>query len=182
MREHGLLNRVLLLYEACGRRLASKTSFDAAVLNQAAAIIRDFIEGYHEKLEEEHLFPRFDKAGKLTDLVAVLRNQHAAGRVLTARILQATNGGRLRGNRRLLMRDLYAFSRMYRPHEAREDTVLFPALRSIVSAHEYDAMGEDFEKKEHDLFGKEGFEGMVDKVTGLEKKLGTYDLARFTPA
>lgn len=182
MREHGLLNRVLLLYEACGRRLAAKSAFDPAVLNQAAGIIRDFIEGYHEKLEEQHLFPRFEKAGKLTDLVGVLRKQHAAGRNVTARILQSTNGGKLRGNRRLLMRDLYAFSRMYRPHEAREDTVLFPALRSIVSTNEYGAMGEDFEKKEHELFGKGGFEEMVEKITGLEKTLGTYDLARFTPA
>ena len=182
MREHGLLNRVLLLYEACGRRLASKTAFDPAVLNQAAGIIRDFIEGYHEKLEEDHLFPRFEKASKLTELVAVLRKQHAAGRSVTARILQATNGGKLRNVRRTLLRDLYAFSRMYRPHEAREDTVLFPALHSLVSRNEYDALGEDFEKKEHELFGKEGFEGMVVKVGELEKKLGIYELSRFTPA
>jgi hypothetical protein len=36
---------------------------------------------------------------------------------------------------------------MYRPHEAREDTVLFPALREIVSEQEFGALGEDFEKK-----------------------------------
>jgi hypothetical protein len=74
------------------------------------------------------------------------------------------------------------FIRMYRPHEAREDTVLFPAIRSIVSAHEYAALGEEFEDKEHALFGAEGFEGVVDRVARIEKKLGIYDLARFTPA
>lgn len=181
MREHGLLNRVLLVYEACGRNLAAKTTFDPAVLNQAAGIIKNFIEGYHEKLEEDHLFPRFEKAGKLTDLVSVLRTQHNAGRAVTARILQATGGKRIK-SRRFLIRDLYAFSHMYRPHEAREDTVLFPALHSIVSKNEYDALGEDFEKKEHELFGKDGFEGMVEKVAGLEKTLGIYDLSKFTPA
>jgi hypothetical protein len=71
---------------------------------------------------------------------------------------------------------------MYRPHEAREDTVLFPAFRGIVSAHEYASLGEDFEKKEHQLFGKEGFEGIVEKVATIEKELGIYDLAKFTPA
>ena len=48
--------------------------------------------------------------------------------------------------------------RMYGPHEAREDTVLFPEFRKIVSRHEYDSLGEDFEKKETQLFGGEGFE------------------------
>ena len=39
---------------------------------------------------------------------------------------------------------LAQFVRMYNPHEARQDTVLFPAFRGIVSASEYDALGEDF--------------------------------------
>jgi hemerythrin-like domain-containing protein len=47
------------------------------------------------------------------------------------------------------LRDLlHRFTRMYEPHEAREDTVLFPALRRIVSKQEYGALGEDFERKE----------------------------------
>ncbi len=70
---------------------------------------------------------------------------------------------------------------MYRPHEAREDTVLFPAIKKIVKKNEYSSLGEEFEKKEHKLFGEDGFESMVDKVGALEKRLGTYDLAQFTP-
>jgi len=35
--------------------------------------------------------------------------------------------------------------------------------------------------EEHRKFGQEGFEGMVDKVAGLEKTLGIYDLKQFTP-
>jgi hemerythrin-like domain-containing protein len=73
------------------------------------------------------------------------------------------------------------FIRMYAPHEAREDTVLFPALRSVVSRNEFDALGEDFEEKEHELFGEDGFEKMVDRVATIERTLGIYDLAQFTP-
>src|SRR5437588_3538088 len=176
MREHGLLNRVLLIYEEVIRRIDGKEQFDPAALTSSAGIIRDFIENYHEKLEEDYLFPRFRKAGKLVDLVDTLQAQHAAGRQLTARILQ--NAGSPSAK---LRADLLAFLRMYRPHEAREDTILFPALRSIVSQHEFDALGEDFERKEHQLFGKEGFEGEVEKVAGIEKQLGIYELAQFTP-
>ena len=57
----------------------------------------------------------------------------------------------------------------------------FPALRRLVSAHEYAALGEAFEDEEHRRFGKEGFEGMVERVAGLEKSLGVYELSQFTP-
>jgi len=43
---------------------------------------------------------------------------------------------------------LRSFARMYRPHEAREDTVLFPALRSVVTRPELSELGEQFEAKE----------------------------------
>jgi hypothetical protein len=63
----------------------------------------------------------------------------------------------------------------------REDTVLFPALHKIVSPHEFDALGEEFEDMEHQLFGEDGFEKMLNRVAGIEKQLGIYDLAQFTP-
>jgi hemerythrin-like domain-containing protein len=183
MREHGVLNRVLLLYEESARRIESRKDFDPAVLASAAGIIRRFIEEYHEKLEEDFLFPRFEKAGKLTDLVAVLRTQHQAGRGVTAQIESLAKPSTLKtsAERRKLGDALRTFIRMYRPHEAREDTVLFPALRTIVSPHEYDALGEQFEDEEHKRFGEEGFERIVDEVAGLEKSLGIYELAQFTP-
>ena len=181
-REHGLLNRVLLIYDELNNRLATGSNFDPALLIGSAEIIQRFIEGYHEKLEEEYLFPRFMKAGRLTDLIGVLRQQHNAGRALTSRILQFAKNGPARNSTesKNLGQAVSAFVRMYRPHEAREDTVLFPALRSIVSENEYNSLGEEFEKKEHQLFGKEGFEGVLDQVSAIEKKLGIYDLSQFT--
>ena len=70
---------------------------------------------------------------------------------------------------------------MYAPHEAREDTVLFPAIREVVSKKEYEALGEEFEKREHELFGEKGFEGMVERVADIEKQLGILELSQFTP-
>ena len=43
-------------------------------------------------------------------------------------------------------------------------------------------MAEAFEKKEHELFGEDGFEKMVDRVARLERSFGIGDLAQFTPA
>jgi hypothetical protein len=76
MREHGILKRVLLVYREIDRRLDAKRDFPADALADAAGIIRHFIEDYHEKLEEDFLFPRFEKAGNQVDLTRVLREQH----------------------------------------------------------------------------------------------------------
>jgi hemerythrin-like domain-containing protein len=184
MREHGALNRILLLYDEAATRIEHRKEFPPEVLASAAGIVRRFIEEYHEKLEEEHLFPRFEKAGRLVDLVRTLKAQHEAGRTLTRQIEQGATLAGLRDAavREKTLRSLRLFIRMYRPHEAREDTVLFPALHEIVSLNEYDALGEQFEDQEHKLFGEDGFEKVVAQIADLEKKVGVYDLTKFTPA
>ena len=183
MREHGVLKRVLLIYEEAIRRMTANQELPVETVADSAKIIRNFIEDYHEKLEENFLFPRFEKAGKLTDLVKTLRDQHQAGRRVMDLTLGLAKQSTIKNadERGQLADSLRQFIRMYNPHEAREDTVLFPAFREIVSANEYASLGEDFEKKEHELFGEDGFEKMVDKVTNIEKKLGIYELAQFTP-
>jgi hemerythrin-like domain-containing protein len=183
MREHGVLDRVLLIYEAILRNLDANHDFDPVILTQSAEIVRDFIENYHEKSEEEQVFPRFRKAGKMVDLVETLLIQHQAGRRVTATVLRlAPNSRTDGGDRRDLKVAMQSFIAMYRPHAAREDTDLFPKLRKLVSEHEYDAMAEDFEKKEHQLFGEDGFEKMVDRVAKLEEAIGIHDLNQFTPS
>lgn len=183
MREHGVLKRVLLVYEEAIRRIERKEDLPPDAVRDGADIIRRFIEDYHEKLEEDYLFPRFEKGGRLTDLTKVLREQHQAGRRLTDQITQLAVLPTLKvpDSASRLKEALHQFIRMYSPHEAREDTVLFPAIRTIVSKQEFAALGEEFEKKERQLFGDEGFEKMVDRVASIEKKLGIYDLAQFTP-
>ncbi|HEX9667069.1 MAG TPA: hemerythrin domain-containing protein [Thermodesulfobacteriota bacterium] len=183
MREHAVLNRILLIYDEIILRLRTGKDFSPQTLKLAAETIRNFIEDYHERLEEDYLFPRFKKAGKLDELVEVLLQQHQAGRQLTAYIKDHATLAVLKNpsDREKLEEHIRLFIRMYRPHEAREDTVLFPALRSIVSPNEFDSLGEEFEKKEQKLFGQDGFEKIVAKVANLEKTLGIYDLSQFTP-
>jgi hemerythrin-like domain-containing protein len=178
MREHGVLNRVLLIYDEAVRRIQANEKFDPAVITKSAGLIKSFIEDYHEKLEEDHIFPRFEQSGKLVELTVNLRAQHAMGRRVTERIAATAKSGDMQ----TLSSSMAAFNRMYRPHEAREDTVLFPALHSLVSKHEYDAMGEEFERIERKAFGGDGFDMAVDQVTELEKQFGIYDIAQFTPA
>jgi hemerythrin-like domain-containing protein len=182
MREHGVLSRGLLIYDEIISRIAKGTKYSPEVLADTAGLIRRFIEEYHEKLEENYIFPRFEKAGNLVDLVKILLEQHRAGRGLTERIIKMATAGVMENGdkKRQLAQYLRLFTRMYRPHKAREDTMLFPAFHSIVLADEYDLLGEKFEDKEKELFGEDGFEKVVEEVAGLEKSLGIYELSQFT--
>jgi hemerythrin-like domain-containing protein len=183
MREHGLLARLLLIYDEALRRIEARQELPPASLAEAAGIVRAFVEDYHEKLEEDFLFPRFKKAHRLVELVDVLAAQHVAGRQLTATVARLATAAALRSadDRRLLAAALGQFVRMYRPHAAREDTVLFPAFHELLSQQEYDALGDEFEKRENERFGQEGFEKTVERVAAIEKRLGIDDLAQFTP-
>ena len=182
MREHGALSRMLLIYEEIMTRLSSGREFPLEVLADDAGLIRRFVEDYHEKLEENYLFPRFKKAGKLVDLVEVLLQQHQAGRRLTDRIRSLATASAIKNpkGKKELGHYMSLFIRMYRPHKAREDTVLFPTFHAVVSPKEYASLGEAFEDKEEELFGKDGFERIVQEVEKLEKAMGIYDLPRFT--
>jgi hemerythrin-like domain-containing protein len=183
MREHGVLRRVLHVYEELHRRLTGSEEFDPKVLATAAGIIKKFIEEYHEKLEENYIFPRFRQAGKMVELVDVLKVQHQAGRKVTNFLLANAKAEALKNpaNRQDVATHLQAFWRMYRPHAAREDTVLFVALRSVMSPKEFQEMGDKFEDIEQEKFGKGGYEKFVNEVAGLETTLGIENLAQFTP-
>ena len=183
MREHGVLRRVLLIYGEAVRRIEGKSDLPGDAVAAGAGLVRRFVEDYHEKLEEDYLFPRFRKAGTLVDLVNMLEEQHRRGRALTADIqkLAAGAGTPNAADRPKLHERLQLFVRMYGPHAAREDTVLFPAFKKLVSPKEYDALGDEFEKKEQQMFGADGFEKNVEAVAALEKQIGIYDLSQFTP-
>jgi hemerythrin-like domain-containing protein len=183
MREHGVLRRILLVYGEAARRLDGNKELKAEWLVSSATIIREFIEDYHEKDEEEFVFPRLKKAGKLGDLVDVLVAQHQAGRRVTADILRLATPASLKldVSRKQLAESLRSFIRMYEPHAAREDTVLFPAFRAMLGEKELDKLQDVFEDKEKAL-PHGGFEKMVDEVAKIEQSIGIYDLARFTPA
>jgi hemerythrin-like domain-containing protein len=183
MREHGVLRRILLIYGEAAQRMAANQELSIERLAETTGLVRAFVEDYHEKLEEQYLFPRFRKAKRLVGLVDVLTAQHQAGRKLTQQAQRLCTAAAVQtaAGRRALAATLGKFIRMYEPHAAREDTVLFPAFHEIIGQREYDALGDEFEKQENERFGAEGFEKTVARVEAIEKAFGLYDLAQYTP-
>jgi hemerythrin-like domain-containing protein len=183
MQEHGVLRRIMLVYDDLARRLKQGEDIPGHVLTEANDIIRRFGQDYHEKNEERYVFNRFAKAGKMVKMVAILSQQHLAGRKLLEKIKSQSSADNLK---KLLERPriaelLTSFNQLYRHHAAWEDTVLFPAFRSVTTPQDFAAVGETFAQEEDKLFGRDGYDKVVEQVAGLEKILGIHDLQQFTP-
>jgi hemerythrin-like domain-containing protein len=173
-----VLHRILLIYERIIATQAVPAEWPVKTLTEAARLVQTFIEQYHQKLEEDYVFPRFEKARRHADLTAVLRKQHDAATRLTQAILKGA--GQLPADTEHLTRDMRAYIRMYQPHSAREGSVLFADLHTVVPPKEYEEMGDKFEEIEHQKLGANGFENAVSQVAAMEKTLGIYDLSQFT--
>ena len=134
MAEHGVLKRVLLIYQEALRRVEDGQAPPVTAIHNGAEIIHDFIESFHEALEEGYVFPRLRSAGKLVSTVDTLLVQHGRGRELTQLILEGSTSARMNSmaTRKRVTSAMSAFVRMYEPHEAREDTVVFPVYRQLL--------------------------------------------------
>lgn len=186
MREHGVLRRALLIYEAASERLLQeKGPVPATVLARTATLFRSFGEDYHERrLEEQIIFPAVRKLkGQVARLPDVLQQQHERGRELTAYVIDTTRRGRIDPlAARPLGRALHDFAIMYAHHAAREDTEVFTAWKDSLSAPAFKETGERFEHIERQVFGHDGFEDALKHIAELEGEMGLGDLASFTIA
>ena len=184
MREHGVLRRILVIYRAVAPQVRTASAgVDAKQLWKAADLFRRFGEAYHEQmLEERHIFPQVMKAGGAgAALVPTLLAQHARGRQITAYIQAVTASGAIAGtDAEPLGTALESFARMYEPHTAFEDTIVFQAWRASLSAKQLDEAGDQFEDIEKRTFKGDGFDMAVREVAAIENGLGLADLARYT--
>jgi len=79
-------------------KFARGEDFDVGAISGVADIVREFIEGCHERNEEQHVFPRVRQAGRMVELVNVLYQQHQAGRRFTDTILGLVPASRAPGD------------------------------------------------------------------------------------
>lgn len=182
MREHGVLRRVLLVYDELTDRLrAGDYRFDPHVLADAAQLFPEFGEDYHARmLEEAFIFPRVRKTGgQAGEAAGILQTQHERGREITDYIGAVGKSGRI-AEPQTLQKTLRSMVLMYENHTAREDVIVFPAWKASLSEAAYRDASEQFEDIERKVFGRDGFDHADKSIAAIEKRLGLADLAGFT--
>jgi hemerythrin-like domain-containing protein len=176
MREHGVLTRLIVIYAGAAKRIEAGDRDVLGAIRGAARIAREFVENYHERIEEQYVFPRLEQAGELTSLVGTLRRQHDAGRGLTDHVLTLASGPVASApEREALAAALRDYGALFLPHLGHEDTRVFPAFHRIAGA-DFRDLGELFEAEEQRQFGPAGFERVVAQLPALETAAGVGEL------
>jgi hemerythrin-like domain-containing protein len=182
-RQHGVLYRAAAILEEIRGGMDARMDLPPEIIAGTVEIVRLFIVGHHQKLEEDRVYSVFTAANKMSGLIGVLREQHAAGSRL-AEILKGLCAGfsaRDLEKRRTMGSTIHLFCRMYRAHAYREDTGLFPHLRRSMPPKAYAELSAAFQKAEMEFLGQNGFDETIRKLTEYENILGIGDLASFTP-
>lgn len=177
MHEHGLIMRVLLIYGQFRKQLEKGEKLDPDLLGPVSNLVATVVHGHHEQVEEKYVFARLRGVGDYETLVGRLTGQHRIGRELTATIAQAATPahGQALGSERL-NEALGDFIALYAPHEAREDSVVFPAFERHVSAKAMAAMREELVERERQALGADWFPEAVQQIATVEKALGIHQL------
>jgi hemerythrin-like domain-containing protein len=186
MREHGILRRCLLVFgEAAVMMGGNAPAVYSDAVQRAAKLFRAFGEEYHERrLEEQYIFPLIRQKGTTGPAGIypdILTAQHNRGREITDFVISSTASGRIGANVTEVSHALSGFVRMYEAHAAREDTIVFPAWKDLITAEEYDELGEKFEDIEQEQFGEDGYEVALKQIAEIETAIGLDDISKLTP-
>lgn len=182
-RHHGAIYRAVAVLEEIRGGMNARMDLPPEMIGGTVEIIRTFVMDIHQQMEEKYIFPVFDAQGKMSGLVGVLREQHAAG----ARLIEILRGlcdgfsAKDLEKRRTMASAIHLLSRMCRAHAEWEDTALFPLLRSIVPPKSFAELSSVLYRTESELLGQNGFDEIIRKLNGYENILGIGDLASYTP-
>jgi hemerythrin-like domain-containing protein len=182
MREHGVVERILLIYQRILEKAITGQEIDISAINRASQMVDMYVSNHHEKDEEEYIFPKFREANYIVEIVDTLENQHDVARELNRQIMDLSSQGADISQEDLvrLLDRCGMYINMYLPHISRENTIVFPTFFDIVSNEYIQDIKEKMEDEEEQALGDTGFRGLVGRVSEIEKQVGCHDLEQYT--
>jgi hemerythrin-like domain-containing protein len=179
--EHAMIDRVLLAIDHTLKTAGHSRNADLTPIAKGCDLIKAALVQHHMKIEEDHIYPKFEKDPVLGPLASDLKEQHVEARKLFARMDQlAKSGARGEGNVAELKRVFVDFKDMMTAHDAREATVLFPAMQGTWSDDQLHKLREAQEKDEKKLLGEDADEKLYGMLGEVESAAGIESVKDFT--
>jgi len=141
MTDHQTTERV---FEAVGKALSGPEAPPADLLRDAARYFREYVDGCHNKKEEDHLFPLIERRGipRQGGPLAVMLAEHEQSRAMLPRLLDLieayASGGTGGGDELRQAFDEYAS--LLKNHYWKENDILYPMARRVMSDADGDAI------------------------------------------
>ena len=168
--EHGAIMKVFAILQGVAREMETHNPKAVDHLKRILEFLTVFIDQCHHAKEEEFLFPAMQKARtEHSRLIEELLSEHEKGRSMTAALEAALNGfeGGDEQAAAPLIETIHGYVLVFRTHLRKENGILFPEGRRLLSEHDLQAMAGRFEKLEEERIGKgrhEAFHRMIEQL------------------
>ncbi len=141
MTEHDIILKVLKAIEAAGSQDVGIGFYEKVV-----DFVVKFADGCHHGKEENHLFPMLEKSGIPRHMgpIGVMWEEHETGRALVKTMSDAVAAGDID----VLRRESLAYAVLMQEHIMKENEVLFPMGRGMISPEDLQTVRDGFDTVE----------------------------------
>jgi hemerythrin-like domain-containing protein len=174
--EHELIRRMISVMEALSAELRAGTPGIGGDLKEAIRFVRGFADKCHHGKEEKLFFPLIaSKNQTVANMpVRILTSEHDAGRTLIKELedaLTAFEAGDAAASARAAQA-LTLYTRMLRKHIDKEESIVFPLARTLISGEEADLLAEQFEAVEEEMgpTAHETFRGTLESLEAKHRR------------
>jgi hypothetical protein len=139
--DHHTTERV---FEAVSKALSGPSAPAVGLMQDAARYFREYVDGCHNKKEEQHLFPLIEKRGvpRQGGPLAVMLSEHDESRTVLPRLL-ALIDAYAAGRESVLdqLRQVFEeYASLLKNHFWKENDILYPMARRVMTAADADAV------------------------------------------
>ncbi len=149
MNDHQTTERV---FEAVSKALSGPSAPPVGLMQDAARYFREYVDGCHNKKEEQHLFPLIEARGVPSHggPLGVMLSEHEESRTLLPRLLDLI-GAYAAGQVEVLdeLRQVFdRYSSLLKNHFWKENDILYPMARRVMTRADADAVVAGIEQTE----------------------------------
>jgi hemerythrin-like domain-containing protein len=174
--EHGAIMKVFSILQGLARKMEEHNPEAVDHLRRIMEFMTVFVDSCHHAKEEDFLFPAMQKARtKDGHLIEELISEHEKGRRMIGTI-DAALGGMNRGQEPgavVLVKTINDYIQLFRTHIRKENGILFPEARELLSSSDQQDMAREFEKLEEERIGKgrhEAFHRTIEELMPFANK------------
>ena len=173
-REHRTIEKILRVIGVLADELAEDRDIDSDVLPDICQFLRIYGHQCHHGKEESYLFPMLENHGvpKEGCPLGALRHEHERSRALTQDLAQASVEYAANPNAgRSALSEVFSKLMLFYPaHIWKEEYLLFPLVRKVLSAEDDERLLKEFTSVESDIYSH-AHESYEQLATQLEDRV-----------
>ncbi len=171
--EHRLIQQVVAGMSYLESRITAGAEIDQTLLNRIVEFLRSFADHLHHAKEEALFFPALERRGVPAQgcPVGALLHEHTKGRALVTEFEQAIEASapKTDGSTERLTAAMRALAELYPAHIWKEDYLLFPMSKKVLTADDEAELSEKFEELDRKLgeVEKRRFESLAEELSAM---------------